>query len=215
MAIAQGRDAVGAITSDARLRADAKIEIVDEAYDDGEHALFREIIARDVFVRPPPERAELCTEADDLFVLESLATSRERGMIDALHAPALVYADGLHAAVRARRNSHLAPSGRDDQSFNSFERRLVCDAPARRILVPEAASLRAAPSPPMGAPPAPDTRQRICRHLLLNFCLRACHPCPSCAKKTCARMLPRAGCEIMTGEMWGRNRGRVKGYKII
>src|ERR1041384_4807928 len=141
MTIAQGRHAVSAIASDARLRADAEIEIVDEPDDDGEHALFCESVARDVFVRLPPQRAELFAEAHDLFVLEALPARGKRRMIDALHAPALVDADGLQTTVRAWRTSHSAPRGRDDQSFDSFERRFVRDAPAARVFIPEAASL--------------------------------------------------------------------------
>src|SRR4051812_16182147 len=59
MVIPERRQAVGAITPDALLRADAKIEVVDEAHDDGQHALAREIIARDVFVGAASEKGQM------------------------------------------------------------------------------------------------------------------------------------------------------------
>src|SRR4051812_1697687 len=56
MAIAQGRHAVSAVSLDALFRADTEIEIVDETYDDCEHALARQSFKCYVFVCTASER---------------------------------------------------------------------------------------------------------------------------------------------------------------
>src|SRR5947209_4931932 len=50
VAVPQSRHAVSPVTPDARLRADAEVQVVDESDDDCEHALSTEIVARDVVV---------------------------------------------------------------------------------------------------------------------------------------------------------------------
>src|SRR5437762_10569791 len=149
VAVAERRHAVSAVTADARLRADAEVEVVDESDDDRQHALSTEVVARDVLVRPAPERGQGFAEALDLLVLPSRAQRDERRVVDALHAPGAVNARGLKSASRRGRDSNVAPSGRDDERLDAFERGLVCDALARSGLVAEAARLRAAPAPPV------------------------------------------------------------------
>src|SRR5205085_646677 len=102
MAIAQGRHAVGAVSLDALFRADTEIEIVDETYDDCEHALARQFFKGYVFVGPASERRQVFAEAFDLLILFSLLTRGVLRVIDVLHAPASINADGLQAAAGTR-----------------------------------------------------------------------------------------------------------------
>src|SRR2546429_5678846 len=102
MLIAKGRHAVSAITLDALFRADAKVEIVDDPHDDGQHALAREAFKVDVLVGLATKRRQMLAEAFDLLVLFALLTRSILRMIDVLHAPACINPDGLQAGARRR-----------------------------------------------------------------------------------------------------------------
>src|SRR4051812_39264846 len=113
MTIAQGRHAVSAVSLDALFRADAKVEIVDEADNDGQHALARQFFKCYVLICLAPERGQMFAEALDLFILFSLLARGILRVIDVLYAPARINADGLNATARARRNAHVLPRRRN------------------------------------------------------------------------------------------------------
>src|SRR3712207_8581123 len=103
MPVAQRRDAVGALTLDALLGADAEVQVVDEPYDDREYALLTQALARDVLVRLAAQARELFAEALYLFVLAPRALGDEGRVVDALHAPHLVDAYRLQGAAQIGR----------------------------------------------------------------------------------------------------------------
>ena len=69
VAVAQRRHAVGAVASHAVLGADAEVEVVDEAHDDGQNLLLRQPLALDVFVGAATQGRQQLAEAHDLFIL--------------------------------------------------------------------------------------------------------------------------------------------------
>ena len=100
MMVTQGRHAVSAITLDALFRTDAKVEIVDDPHDDGQHALAREAFKVDVLVGLATKCRQVFAEAFDLLVLFALLTRSILRVIDVLYAPACINPDGLQAAAR-------------------------------------------------------------------------------------------------------------------
>ncbi len=55
-------------------------------------------------------------------------------MIAILHAPFCIYADGLQAAARGRRDGHIFTSGAADELLDAREVFFICDALGLRVL---------------------------------------------------------------------------------
>src|SRR5205085_4937001 len=163
VAVAQRRHPIGAVALDAQLGADAEVEVVNQADNDGQHALAREAIERDVFVGQAAQRRQRLAEELDLGVFFLLLPRRERRMIFVLDAPRGIDADGLQAAARRGRDADVLPGGRDHQLPYAFELCRVGDRAALVVFVPEAFLLRAAPPPPLGPRAVPDHLARALR----------------------------------------------------
>src|ERR1044071_4279412 len=119
MTITQGRDAVSAIMFDALFRADAKVKIVDETHDDGQHALARVAFEVDVLVGLASQGRQMLAEAFDLLVLFALLARGKLRVIDVLDAPDGINPDGLQAVARRRRDTHHVPRGRSHEQFDA------------------------------------------------------------------------------------------------